>query len=89
MVILDPPSFLTLGSAELDVQRDHRKLVIASLAALEPGGVLWFSTNHQRFEPNLEGLPVASIRDMTERTIPPDYRNRSVHRCWRIVAEGG
>lgn len=87
LVILDPPSFSTLGGAAgLDVQRDHRKLVMACLAALHPGGVLWFSTNHQRFEPNLAGLPVASLRDMTERTIPVDYRNRTVHRCWRIVA---
>lgn len=86
LVVLDPPSFSTLGGrGGLDIQRDHRKLVLACLALLSPGGVLWFSTNHQRFEPDLAGLPAASVKDMTERTIPEDFRNRAVHRCWRIA----
>lgn len=86
LIVLDPPSFSTLGDGRmLDIQRDHRKLVLACLAVLSPGGVLWFSTNHQRFEPNLDGLPVASLRDMTAQTIPEDFRNQAVHRCWRIV----
>ena len=82
LCMLDPPSFSTrAGAAPFDVQRDHRALVEAALAALEPGGVLYFSTNHQRFEPRLQGLRAEEI---TRETAPPDYR-RTPHRCFRIV----
>jgi len=80
LCVLDPPSRSDHGGKVFDVQRDHRALVERTLAALEPGGVLWFSTNHQRFEPRLEGL-----RFTEEDTTPVDYRNRAVHRVFRLV----
>ena len=76
LIVCDPPTF----SDGFDVGRDHRALIEQCLALLEPGGVLWFSTNHQRFEPN---LPAAAV-EMTGKTVPPDYRNRTVHRSFRI-----
>jgi 23S rRNA G2069 N7-methylase RlmK/C1962 C5-methylase RlmI len=85
LCVLDPPSFSTRESGSFDVQRDHRALVEATLAVLAPGGVLWFSTNHQRFEPELDGLVAREVREMTARTVPADYRNRRVHRSFRIV----
>ena len=77
LIVCDPPTF----SDGFDVGRDHRALVEQCLALLAPGGVLWFSTNHQRFEPN---LPAAAV-EMTAQTVPPDYRNRTVHRSFRIA----
>src|SRR5215467_9291730 len=69
LCVLDPPSFSTrAGASPFDVQRDHRALVLAALGALLPGGVLYFSTNHQRFEPRLEGLRAEEI---TRDTAPP------------------
>ena len=50
------------------------------LQLIPPGGVLWFSTNHQRFAPQLEGLTFSE-----EDTVPEDYRNRAVHRAFRIT----
>ena len=83
LCVLDPPSFSTRsGAPPFDVQRDHRALVEAALAALLPGGVLYFSTNHQRFEPRLEGLRAEEI---TRETAPLDYR-RTPHRCFRLVS---
>ena len=74
------------GDAEgdFDVQRDHPALVRQCLDVLAPGGVLWFSTNHQRFEPALDALG-AQVREVTDETLPPDYRRRA-HRCFRITA---
>jgi len=80
LCVLDPPSFSDFGAKSLDVQRDHRSLIERTLAALAPGGVLWFATNHQRFKPALEGL-----RYTEEDTIPEDYRNRAVHQAFRIT----
>ena len=82
LCVLDPPSYSDHGGKVFDVQRDHRALVEKTLALLEPGGVLWFSTNHQRFEPQLDGLQGI---EMTSKTVPEDYRNRAVHRSFRIV----
>jgi len=92
LAVVDPPSFSVSKSAatnpymsgDFDIQRDHRRLLDSVLAVMAPGGVVWFSTNHQRFEPQLDGL-ASEIKDMTELTVPEDYRNRTVHRCWRMV----
>lgn len=84
LAVVDPPSFSSKGpeGADFDVLRDHRALLEETLAVLEPGGVLWFSTNHQRFEPRLEGLGAV---ELTAQTVPADYRNRQVHRSFRLV----
>ena len=80
LCVLDPPSFSDHGGKAFDVQRDHRALIERTLLVLELGGVLWFSTNHQRFEPQLDGL-----RYTEEDTVPEDYRNRTAHRAFRII----
>ena len=67
------------------VSQDHAEIggmQGRQIAALLPGGVLYFSTNHQRFEPRLEGLRAEEI---TRETAPPDYR-RTPHRCFRLVS---
>jgi 23S rRNA (cytosine1962-C5)-methyltransferase len=82
LCVLDPPSFSTrTGARPFDVQRDHRELIESALATLLPGGVLYFSTNHQRFEPRLEGL---GAEEITRETAPPDYR-RTPHRSFRMI----
>ena len=80
LCVLDPPSYSDHGGKVFDVQRDHRALIDRTLDVLEPGGVLWFSTNHQRFTPQLDGL-----RCSEEETVPEDYRNRNAHRAFRII----
>jgi 23S rRNA (cytosine1962-C5)-methyltransferase len=80
LIVLDPPSHSDRGG--FDVQRDHRSLIDATLALLEEKGTLWFSTNHQRFEPQLQGL---HFEEMTKRTVPEDYR-RTPHRSFRITS---
>lgn len=80
LIVLDPPSFSTEGEdPALDVLRDHRALVEAALAVLDDGGQLWFSTNHQRFTPDLDGL---GMHEVTGKTVAEEFRNRQAHRCW-------
>ena len=88
LIVVDPPSFSASRgmNSDFDVLRDHRRLLEAVLAVTTPGGTVLFSTNHQRFVPDLEGLAVASLREITAQTVPVDYRNKQVHRCWRIEA---
>ena len=80
LCVLDPPSSSDSGGRLFDVQRDHRGLIERALSVLSPAGVLWFSTNHQRFIPALAGL-----RYTEEDTVPEDYRNRAAHRVFRIT----
>jgi 23S rRNA (cytosine1962-C5)-methyltransferase len=78
--VLDPPSSSDFGGRRFDVRRDHRALIERTLDVLAPSGVLWFATSHQRFTPALDGL-----RYTEEDTVPEDYRNRAVHRAFRIT----
>jgi 23S rRNA (guanine2445-N2)-methyltransferase / 23S rRNA (guanine2069-N7)-methyltransferase len=54
---------------------------------LAPGGIVYFSTNFRRFHLAEERLAAAfTIREITARTIPEDFRNERIHRAWRLVA---
>jgi 23S rRNA (cytosine1962-C5)-methyltransferase len=86
LAVVDPPPFSTSKKMErrFDVQRDHRGLIENVLRLLVPGGVLYFSTNYREFELKPQGID-ASFEETTPRSIPEDFRQRDVHRCWRIT----
>jgi len=86
LVFVDPPSFSEGPGERFEVQRDHPRLLRRVLAVAAPGAQVFFSTNHQRFEAHLDDLPARLVREITEETVPRDYRNRRVHRCWLIEA---
>jgi 23S rRNA G2069 N7-methylase RlmK/C1962 C5-methylase RlmI len=84
LAVLDAPTVSARGGVQgIEVQRDHRALIDATLAVLAPGGVLFFATSHPRFAPQLEGL---AAKELTAETLPEDYRGRTPHRLWRITA---
>ncbi len=84
VVFVDPPSFFQDVShgQSFDINKDHPELLKSVLRVTRSGGTVIFSTNHQFFEPKFQGLPVQDITDITLKTIPEDYRNPQVHRCW-------
>lgn len=95
LAFVDPPSFFKdqNNNVSFDINHDHPELLRNVLKVMSPGSVVFFSTNHQRFEPRLDGLPVKDLIELTPKTIPEDYRNRrlpgrqaGVHRCWRMTA---
>jgi 23S rRNA (guanine2445-N2)-methyltransferase / 23S rRNA (guanine2069-N7)-methyltransferase len=84
---VDPPTYSNSKRLEhdWDIQRDHAPLFNQLIKHMTPGGLIFFSTNSRRFkldEPSLTGL---AIRDITAKTIPEDFRNQRIHRCWRMV----
>lgn len=89
LAVVDPPSFATSrdGAHNMDVAGDHPRLLEMTLALMNEGGTVFFSTNHQNFTPRLHGLRASAITEITSMTIPEDYRNRKkpIHRCWRIT----
>ena len=86
LAFVDPPSFFKDQNeqAQFDINRDHPDLIRNVLKVMRPGSDLFFSTNHQRFNPRFDGLGVKSVIELTPKTIPEDYRNRGVHHCWQI-----
>lgn len=88
LAVLDAPSYVPAGAGgdgdEMDLSRDHRALLEETLAAMAPGAVLYFAVHHQRFVPEVGGLRVRACEEITAETVPEDYRNKTVHRCWRL-----
>jgi len=86
LVILDPPTFSNSARMEgvFDVQRDHGALLIRLRDMLAPGGVVYFSTNFQRFRLETDALDGLHVEDITEKSIPEDFRDRNIHQAWRL-----
>lgn len=86
LVVCDPPTFSNSKSTERDfiVGRDQGVVFAACNAVLRPGGVLFFSTNDRRFRLDEAAAARFDVEDLTEATIPEDFRNRRIHRCWRM-----
>jgi 23S rRNA G2069 N7-methylase RlmK/C1962 C5-methylase RlmI len=86
LVFVDPPSFFNdlNDNITFDINYDHRKLLKNVIKLIRSGGDLFFSTNHQRFEPQFNTLAIKAIKELTPKTIPEDYRNRNIHRCWQM-----
>lgn len=89
LAVVDPPSFSTTknGQNDFDVSRDHPILLRAVTAVMKKGGTIFFSTNHQNFEPFMAGLELSHLTEITKQTIPEDYitKKRTVHRCWKMI----
>ena len=89
VAVVDPPSYSTTQTRNVffDIVRDHPRLMAAVVELLRPGAVLFFSTNHQDFQPRMEALKVSKLEEITEQTIPEDYRHKRklIHRCWRMA----
>jgi 23S rRNA (guanine2445-N2)-methyltransferase / 23S rRNA (guanine2069-N7)-methyltransferase len=91
LAVVDPPTFSNSKRMDddWDVQQDHADLLAATLANLKPGGLLFFSTNSRKFKFDEAALSGASAREISKHTVPEDFRNKRIHRCWRIVKAGG
>jgi 23S rRNA (guanine2445-N2)-methyltransferase / 23S rRNA (guanine2069-N7)-methyltransferase len=91
-IFLDPPTFSNSKKMKgsFDVQRDHGVLIDHALRFLAPGGTLYFSTNRRRFhlDERFGRRPGMAVTDCTESTIPEDFRDRKIHRCFRFVHAG-
>jgi 23S rRNA (guanine2445-N2)-methyltransferase / 23S rRNA (guanine2069-N7)-methyltransferase len=88
LVVVDPPTFSnTKGADEFwDTQRDHAVLLKQLAGHVPAGGIVFFSTNFRRFKLDEDSLTTNfTIRDITRQTIPEDFRNQRIHRCWRLA----
>ncbi len=83
MIIADPPTFSNSAKTtrDFDVNRDWPVLLEACRLVLAPDGVIVFSSNSRSLKWNSE-LVRLPVKEITDSTLPPDFRNRRIHRCW-------
>jgi 23S rRNA (cytosine1962-C5)-methyltransferase len=88
LAVVDPPSYSTTKTRNdaFDILEDHPRLLAGVIELLRPGAALFFSTNHQDFDPRMDALNVTDIKEITSETIPEDYvsKRKTIHRCWRM-----
>ncbi len=86
LAVVDPPTFSNSKSLEQDwdIQRDHAALLQQVIAHTSLKGEIFFSTNSRRFKLDEAALPGVSIREISKQTVPEDFRNQRIHRCWRL-----
>ncbi|HEX7377932.1 MAG TPA: bifunctional 23S rRNA (guanine(2069)-N(7))-methyltransferase RlmK/23S rRNA (guanine(2445)-N(2))-methyltransferase RlmL [Pirellulales bacterium] len=86
LAVVDPPTFSNSKKTDdiWDIQRDHVELLNRVIALMSPSGVIYFSTNSRRFKLDEPALAGVGIHEISRQTVPEDFRNRRIHRCWRI-----
>ena len=87
LIVCDPPTFSnsTAMRQSWSVDRDHPWLLDRCLRLLRPGGVLYFSTNSRGFRLTWTAPAGVMVDDISNLSVPEDFRNRRIHQCWRIV----
>ncbi len=87
LIFLDPPTFSNSKRMEgvIDIGRDHPELLDACARLLAPDGLIFFSTNAQRFRLDPSLGERFEIRDISAATIPLDFeRNARIHRAFEV-----
>jgi len=86
IIICDPPTFSNskrMNTNSFAVERDHPDLINRSFDLLAPHGKLIFSSNSRRLKLREKELSTRiKTEEISNRTIPEDFRNKKIHKCW-------
>ncbi|MBN1412964.1 MAG: bifunctional 23S rRNA (guanine(2069)-N(7))-methyltransferase RlmK/23S rRNA (guanine(2445)-N(2))-methyltransferase RlmL [Spirochaetales bacterium] len=88
LIFCDSPTFSNSKSRpdNLDIQRDHVRLIRLIMRHCEKKGKMFFSTHFRRFKMDTISLKEFKIDDLTEATLPFDFtRNKHIRQCFRIA----
>lgn len=86
LIVIDPPTISRSKKMDqmFDVQLDYIPLISKSLNLLAEGGTLFFSTNSRKFDFDESQFEGCAISEITKKTIPIDFHNQKIHRCWKL-----
>lgn len=86
IVVIDPPTISRSKKMDqmFDIQMDYPVLIQRALKLLSPEGIIFFSTNSRKFKFDVSLFSGCDIRDITDKTIPPDFHKKNIHQCWTI-----
>ncbi|MGZ3789960.1 MAG: class I SAM-dependent methyltransferase [Bacteriovorax sp.] len=87
LIFLDPPTFSNSKKMDDDfeVEKDQIFLIKNCLRLLNPEGTLYFSNNKRKFKLDPSVNDLASVVDITQATIPLDFRDQKIHHCYKIT----
>lgn len=87
IIIIDPPTISRSKKMDqlFDIQVDYISLITKALKLLSKEGVIFFSTNSRRFVFDESLFPSCNIQDISAKTLPIDFRDPKIHRCWRLM----
>ncbi len=86
LAIVEPPGFGGKRREGMwNVQDGHVELLNRLLECMPPGGKIYFLTTFRRLTFHAAQIRGATVREITRQTVPPDFRNKKVHRCWTLV----
>ena len=86
LAVVDPPTFSNSKRTETDwdVQQRHVELLNLTQQVMRPDGLIFFSTNYRRFKLDTARLRGLDYREISKQTVPEDFRNKRIHRCWQM-----
>lgn len=86
IIVIDPPTISRSKKMEemFEIQADYLHLLSQALRLLTQGGTLFFSTNFRKFSFDPSLFPFCTVREITDQTIPLDFHNQKIHRCWQL-----
>jgi 23S rRNA G2069 N7-methylase RlmK/C1962 C5-methylase RlmI len=87
LVVVDPPTFSNSKRTDeiWDVQKHHAQLLNLLFLPLATGSTIFFSTNFRKFKLASSELTQYKIVEISNQTVPEDFRNRRIHRCWKLI----
>jgi 23S rRNA (cytosine1962-C5)-methyltransferase len=88
LIIIDPPTISRSKKMDqmFDVQIDYSLLIEKALQLLAPDGIILFSTNSRKFIFDENLFLDCSIQEISNKTLPIDFLDPKIHRCWKINA---
>ncbi|PIS03448.1 MAG: SAM-dependent methyltransferase [Chlamydiae bacterium CG10_big_fil_rev_8_21_14_0_10_42_34] len=87
IIVIDPPTISRSKKMDqmFDVQIDYIFLIESALKLLAPKGVIYFSTNSRKFVFDVLHFANCDVLDVSDKTIPIDFHDPKIHRCWKIT----
>jgi 23S rRNA (cytosine1962-C5)-methyltransferase len=86
IIVVDPPTVSRSKKMDqlFDIQKDYISLLNKSMSLLNPHGAIFFSSNSRKFIFEKEAFSHCNIEELSHKTLPIDFRDKKIHRCWKI-----
>ncbi len=90
IIVIDPPTISRSKKMDqlFDIQVDYIPLLSKALLLLSKGGTIFFSTNSRKFVFDGAAFPSCSITEISHKTLPIDFHDPKIHRCWKLEEKG-
>jgi 23S rRNA (cytosine1962-C5)-methyltransferase len=87
LIVIDPPTVSRSKKMTdfFDVQKDYIFLIEKALHLLNPKGIIFFSTNLRSFSFDISCFPHCLVEDISKKTLPLDFHNKKIHKCFKIT----